>query len=81
MDEGWKASEGGREVMEGGEGRCCLYLGGLLLVSTGHHADTSQVFLLASNFTQVPVCTPGVQKQLVVKPSRWRGGKSPEGGE
>lgn len=32
-----------------------VHLGGLVLASTGHQADTSQVLLTTSNFTQDPV--------------------------
>ena len=40
-----------------------LHLGGCFLFSTGHHAATSQVFLVTSNFTHTPVCTPVQARQ------------------
>lgn len=41
----------------------CRYRGGLVLTSIGHHADTSQVFLSASNFTHDPVWIPTGSKK------------------
>lgn len=45
------------------------YLGGVDLVSIGHHAETSQVFFDKSNFTHDPVWIPAKGKQSELQPS------------
>lgn len=58
-----------------------VYLGGFVLASTGHHADTSQVFLKTSNLTHDPVWTPaGGKKTHSPVSAVWKNTEAPPGG-
>lgn len=40
-----------------------IYIGGLLVFSNGHQANTSHVFSDSEKFTHLPVCTPESHKK------------------
>lgn len=49
-----------------------VYLGGFLVASMGHQADTSQVLCMLSNLTQTPVWTPWVNAGWYKCQQKWK---------